>query len=371
MSFFAQLKHFFIPNKENGYKPNFLEKISVGVLLFLILSSFTLSNIHALLWIGSDFLVSTVFPAVVVDVTNEYRKNENLDTLIRNPVLDTAATLKAKDMVENGYFAHYSPLGISPWYWFDQVSYNFVHAGENLAVHFTESDDVVDAWIASPSHKANIVSGNYTEIGVGTAEGTYKGFPTVFVVQMFGTPRDMRVAENSGSQSELAVQVDAESAQVLTLETSTVSDTENVLQASFETIRQEVIDPQTLELTEEKTEASTTLEAVHVEEAEIVFVSDMATTTRGGVPSIVDTNNGASNVSDSGFLARLATQPSIWLEVVYVLLATLVLIALILSVVIEWRRQHPVQIAYAGGLLVVMALLLYIHTALTGGATIV
>ena len=51
--------------------------------------------------------------------------------------------------------------------------------------------DVVDAWMKSPTHRANIMNGNYTEIGVGTAKGTYKGTPTVFVVQFFGTPKNI------------------------------------------------------------------------------------------------------------------------------------------------------------------------------------
>jgi hypothetical protein len=72
--------------------------------------------------------------------------------------------------------------------WIKEAGYTYVSAGENLAVRFNESSDVVRAWMASESHKANIVKQGYTEIGVGVAEGTYKGTPTTFVVQYFARP---------------------------------------------------------------------------------------------------------------------------------------------------------------------------------------
>jgi hypothetical protein len=91
-------------------------------------------------------------------------------------------------MAKNGYFAHFAPDGTSPWHWFDEAGYVYTHAGENLAIHFTDSNEVVDAWMNSPKHRENIVNGVYTEIGVGTAKGKFEGYDTVYVVQLFGTP---------------------------------------------------------------------------------------------------------------------------------------------------------------------------------------
>ena len=68
----------------------------------------------------------------------------------------------------------------------------FAKAGENLAVNFYESHDVVDAWMRSPSHRENILNKDFTEIGIGTARGVYQNKEAIFVVQMFGTPADMR-----------------------------------------------------------------------------------------------------------------------------------------------------------------------------------
>jgi hypothetical protein len=170
---FSLFKNLFIPHEGNEFRPDFLERLSVGIMLVLILLSFAMANLQSLLWISSDWLVSTILPAVIVDLTNDERNSEKIGILTRSALLDKAANLKAQDMAKNEYFAHYSPMGVSPWYWFDQVSYDYLHAGENLAVHFTDSSDVVEAWMDSPSHRANIMNGDYTEIGIGTAKGKY------------------------------------------------------------------------------------------------------------------------------------------------------------------------------------------------------
>jgi len=95
-------------------------------------------------------------------------------------------------MASKGYFAHYSPSGLSPWYWFTKAGYSYKKAGENLAVNFKDSDDVVRAWMNSPTHKANIVKEGYTEIGIGIAEGVYQGKKATFVVQLFAAPQDVQ-----------------------------------------------------------------------------------------------------------------------------------------------------------------------------------
>lgn len=378
-----KLKHFFIPCEENGFKPNFLERISVGVMLVLILLSFATANIQALLWIGSDWMVSTILPAVIVDLTNEERTTEHIGTLVRNPLLDSAAQLKADDMAKNEYFAHYSPAGISPWYWFDKVAYNFVGAGENLAVHFTDSDEVVKAWMNSPGHRANILNGSFTEIGIGTAKGEYKGFPTVFVVQLFGTPAaaqvarattpstapDISVETISTTQPEPSTETQVAPASLQTIPspepTSTPNSTESLLMTNTRT---ETTNVPEMVISNEVTTP------VLAEEESVVLYSDLATTTRPGIPAtITQTPENPTSIlgTQANTLERTVTQPGLWLQILYGILALFVIVGLILSVVIEWRRQHPMQIAYAGGLLAVMAILFYVHIALTSGVTII
>ena len=124
----------------------------------------------------------------LVDETNQNRVANGLPDLQVSPLLQAAAQEKANDEATKGYFAHTSPQGLTPWYWFQQVGYNFDYAGENLAVNFSDSQDVTNAWMNSPEHRANILSTDFTQIGIATAQGIYDGEPTTFVVEEFGTP---------------------------------------------------------------------------------------------------------------------------------------------------------------------------------------
>ena len=353
----------FIPHEKNDFRPDFLERASMGIMLVLVLLTFAIANIQALVWISSDWMVSTILPAVIVELTNEERAEGALGTLKRSGVLDVAAKLKAEDMAKNAYFAHYSPAGISPWYWFDEVSYNFIHAGENLAVHFTDSSDVVEAWMDSPTHRANIMNGTFTEIGVGTAKGQYDGESTVFVVQLFGTPSAVSTVKITEApkptptpvpETEILGEATTAPENELTEEVPPVVTEVPTVVSEQITVAEEV--PEPIETATETT--------IDTENGTKVMYSDLATTSREGVPATIDPGTG--NGSGVNPLERTATQPGVWLQIVYGVLALVVVAALMLSIVIEWRRQNPLQIAYAGGLLAVMALLFELHSVLTG-----
>ncbi len=373
-----KIKKLFIPHKGNNFKPNFLERASMGVMLLLVLLSFAMANIQSMVWIDSDRMVSTILPAVIVDMTNQERDGGSLGKLVRSDVLDAAAKLKAEDMAKNEYFAHYSPTGISPWYWFDAVSYNFVHAGENLAVYFTDSSDVVDAWMESPTHRANIMDGKFTHIGVGTAKGKYKGISTIFVVQLFGTPS---AQVNSKVSEETKPQIIAQNSNVLGESVQIADDTSVDVVASSHIVD----DAQNAEvhatapavsesdITTEEITPKVEREPAKTFDNTSVLYSDLATTSRAGVPATIDTQNAGSSSSGTTIssLEKSITQPHIWLQALYSILAVIVVIALLFSIIIEWRKQNPLQIAYAGGLLAMMAFLIHIHTLLTAGALIV
>jgi hypothetical protein len=122
-------------------------------------------------------------------MTNQTRVKEGLNTLKVNPELSAAAAAKANDMIKNGYFAHFSPTNVSPWFWIKQNGYNYKYAGENLAMNFSETDQVINGWLNSPSHKANLLNSNYKDIGVAVLSGQVNGQSRVVVVQMFGSPK--------------------------------------------------------------------------------------------------------------------------------------------------------------------------------------
>jgi len=345
-----RLKNYFIPYSGNNYQPHSLQKTAVVCMSILVLLTFAFANLQALLWMNSSWLVSTILPAVVVDLTNETRNDVSLGSLTRSATLDKAAQLKAENMAKNGYFAHYAPDGTSPWYWFDQAGYNYIHAGENLAVHFTDSDEVVEAWMNSPSHRENILNGNYTEIGVGTAKGEYQGYETVFVVQLFGTP-----VKSAGT---LALAKPLPKETVVAVETTPNPTTVPTAAVDSKPESEVVPIPET-EVTE----------IVNSNDEPVLLVSDTAETSQ--VVAGAEFAQPAS-IPDQPLstVASLATQPQSILNTVYAITAMFVLGALLASIFIEIRKQHPVQIAYGTGLLAMMAVLAYVHLTIAGGAVI-
>ncbi|MFA5877276.1 MAG: CAP domain-containing protein [Candidatus Paceibacterota bacterium] len=186
--FFWHIKNYFIPTVGNKYHPHFFRKQTiiavVAVLVFLQVGYF----VQTTLVFNKTGFLAAVLPGVLTALTNDDRATNGVGTLIEEPLLTQAAEKKAADMAEKGYFAHVAPDGTTPWHWLDLVGYNYSYAGENLAVNFTESKDVEDAWMKSPTHRANIVKSEFTRIGIGTAQGVYEGKDVTFVVQFFATP---------------------------------------------------------------------------------------------------------------------------------------------------------------------------------------
>jgi len=124
----------------------------------------------------------------IIDLVNQERSKEGLERLKESQKLNQAAFLKAQDMIGNNYFAHVSPSNISPWYWFGEVDYQYKYAGENLAMNFSSASSVHRAWMKSESHRENILSSRYSEIGVAVLKGIIDGEETLVAVQEFGFP---------------------------------------------------------------------------------------------------------------------------------------------------------------------------------------
>ena len=125
----------------------------------------------------------------VVSQTNVFRKTLGLGELKESSVLDIAAAQKLNDMKQGQYFAHTSPAGVSPWHWIEVNKYKYTYAGENLAIGFFSAKDTVDAWINSPTHRANLANSNYKEIGIAVAPAKIQNSEGFLVVQLFGTPK--------------------------------------------------------------------------------------------------------------------------------------------------------------------------------------
>lgn len=351
------IRKYFVPHEDNEYQPHLLQQAAVVGMMVLILITFAVANLQSSFWISSNWLVSTVLPAVIISETNEIREVESLLPLRESETLDQAAQMKAEDMAKGEYFAHHSPDGRSPWYWLDEAGYEFAYAGENLAVHFTDSTEIVEAWLDSPTHRDNILNSNYREIGIGTAKGRYEGYDTVFVVQLFGTPTTEVVASNE----PVVIENSDEQAEPISEEVGGV-----VAGASSEEVA--------VDTTEEGTVvyssfAATTTEA-EPEESESEDREEVRNLEGSNLPG--GGNDLTPNESNSWTieLSSLATKPQTILQISYMFIGLLVLVALLLSVVIEIRRQHPVQIAYGTSLIAVMLLLFFVHISVAGGIVI-
>jgi hypothetical protein len=188
-------KKYFVPHEENEHQPHILrwEAILVFLGIMLVAELYFLAQVFVIF--PSTDIFSSVLPSALINFTNLDRLNNNLPALTVSPSLTEAARLKAEDMAQKKYFSHVSPEGLTPWHWLELADYRYLVAGENLAVDFIDSQDVDNAWMASPTHRANILNHQFTEIGIAAAKGKYQGKETTFVVQFFGRPA-LAVKEN-------------------------------------------------------------------------------------------------------------------------------------------------------------------------------
>lgn len=158
---------------------------------------------------ASQAAASEITGENVIQLVNKERFSRGLDVLMENAVLDSAAQDKVSDMIKNNYFAHTSPGGITPWYWIEKNGYDYKYAGENLAINFSSAEDQQKAWMASATHKKNILNANYREIGVAVAKGKIAGEASIITVQLFGT----RTAAYSRSPESAQPQTEAKAVQ--------------------------------------------------------------------------------------------------------------------------------------------------------------
>ena len=124
-----------------------------------------------------------------LDETNTARMESGLLSLIENVELTAAAKAKAEDMLQYGYWNHFRPSdNKAPWDFIKESGYSYRVAGENLARGFVTASGTTNAWLASPTHRANLLSVKYTDVGFATVSGTdQNGAPAFITVQMFGS----------------------------------------------------------------------------------------------------------------------------------------------------------------------------------------
>ncbi len=133
------------------------------------------------------------FARQVINFTNAFRRQEGLAPLKSNAQLAVAARRHSRNMAENDFFSHESPNGFRPADRIQQAGYQYSAIGENIAAGQITPREVVDSWMRSPGHRANILNPNLQEIGIGyyfksndTGNVNYNHYWT----QNFGRPLD-------------------------------------------------------------------------------------------------------------------------------------------------------------------------------------
>ncbi|MBI2329841.1 hypothetical protein HYU94_00420 [Candidatus Daviesbacteria bacterium] len=184
-------QNWFIPHKDTHKKAHLIswEGLVIYILIFILLQvSFSVVSYTKPGVLGIN---ANIDQKTVIELTNIERRKMGLSEVTENEALDKAAALKAQNMFDENYWAHFAPSGKTPWDFILGSGYKFTYAGENLAKNFYNSDEVVKAWMASPTHRDNLLNSKYQDIGIAVAEGVLDGQKTTLVVQEFGTTQNL------------------------------------------------------------------------------------------------------------------------------------------------------------------------------------
>lgn len=183
------LKNLFIPTSDNGNSPKILRAkslagfVAVAIVVKVLVTSFLFISYP------TPAELSAIVSGTMIKLINESREESGAELLVLNPALNKFAAIKGNDMIERDYFAHDTPEGKRPWQWIDRAEYDYVYAGENLAMDFTSAETVHEALMKSPSHRKNILNPKYNDIGIAVLNGTLSGRGTILLVEFFGSQR--------------------------------------------------------------------------------------------------------------------------------------------------------------------------------------
>ena len=201
------LYNLFIPHEHNNYRSKMLHisslYIFVAIYVFFQLGLSFVKNQYP----GVLGYAANISPDEIIRVTNEKRQASGLSQLSSNPTLSQGAMQKGAHMFAQNYWAHFAPDGTSPWSFFKSVGYAYLFAGENLARDFQNSNEVVNAWMNSATHRENILNSNYSEMGVAVINGVLASEETTLVIQFFGKPSPGYVAQAQTAPSNQVAEV--------------------------------------------------------------------------------------------------------------------------------------------------------------------
>lgn len=196
------LDHLFKPQASNKYRSKLLHPQSLLIVSFMLLAFFSLFNALRFFPSIADKVLglnSNIDVNSLLEKTNQERQKLGLTVLSLNKELNQAALAKAQDMFNDQYWAHVAPDGKQAWDFIKEANYVYKYAGENLARDFNSSDEVVEAWMNSPSHYENIANKDFTQMGLAVVTDNLKGFQTTVVVQLFAVPSSVVMKGDDGA----------------------------------------------------------------------------------------------------------------------------------------------------------------------------
>lgn len=205
------------PHKPKGISIGSFEKIYWPYLPLILLIGFlsTLGfNSHALpsaIFTPSSRVLSyatQISPDQLLASTNEMRTLNNVKSLKLNSSLDAAAQAKANDMATRNYWSHTTPDGSQPWTFVSNQNYAYQKLGENLAAGFDTSDSAIKGWMASATHRDNLLDPTFTEVGFGFANNpnfVAGSGPMTIVVAFYGRPQSAPILSNLNLPSSFDV----------------------------------------------------------------------------------------------------------------------------------------------------------------------
>lgn len=132
----------------------------------------------------------------IIELSNQERVKKDLKPIRANQFLTKAAKNKGDFLKQRQIFSHNTEeKKFSDWV--SKVGYDYLYVGENLALDFSDSEDVVQAWMNSPLHKKNLLYPEYKEVGVAVIEGYNKDSSSILVVQIFATPSNEKFSKQT------------------------------------------------------------------------------------------------------------------------------------------------------------------------------
>lgn len=209
----SALSHWLLPHESNNQRAKLLHPSSlllvIGVFLSLQIIIQTVSTRYPTI-LG---FAAQISPSEIIRLTNVERTTRGLSPVSEDPLLSRAASKKAADMIARDYWAHVSPNGTQPWFFITESGYQYRFAGENLARDFSDPASIVRAWMNSPTHRDNLLSNRYHDIGIAVVDGQLTGHDTTLIVQMFGTKLASAPQVTAGT-ADFAVQAAEDTVQV-------------------------------------------------------------------------------------------------------------------------------------------------------------